>query len=138
MRVIRATKEDMNLLVYQSRGFLLVENLPRNWRQAFATYGFVLALIALVIAVLRLPWPWSSHPTLFFIIDLLLLALPFALLSIARNRAQMRAKFSAEAPTETVHMVQNKSRSSALAASMPPPLPTPTLVPPPLPVATGD
>jgi hypothetical protein len=137
-RVIRAAKGDVNLLVYQSRGFVLVEDLPRNWRQAFATYGFVLAMIALVIGVLHLPWPWSSHPTLFLIFDLLLLASPFVFLSVVRSRAQKRAGFSSEALAATVGAIQSKTRRGPVAPAAPPPLPRANTFPPALPTATGE
>lgn len=136
-RLIRNEGADKNLVVYNSRSYLMLERLPRDMRQVFCTYGYFLlhaAWLALTVRLfLFLGDLWKGHSTALMVIGIFFAAIPAILPFFLRHQAKSKVQVTEEAMRETLEALARSHRSAA--GAQPPPLPA---TPPPLPEVFGD
>ncbi len=108
VRLMRMPSEDTNLVIYSSKGFLVIEGISLHWWQVLKTYGFMgccagyLVGLAAGVEYFGLSWGQKS-PTLAIFISLFALALPLFLMLFLRHRARKKTAFSREALIETIN-----------------------------------
>jgi hypothetical protein len=117
VRLIRVPSEDVNLIVFNSTGYAIIERRPLHWGQVGRVYGFALLLVAYVAAYFEVPkllgltWEMVSKPWWIFVC-LLLLALPFFLPLYLRHRARRKVPYSGAELLETINRLKSSQTTA--------------------------
>jgi hypothetical protein len=133
------TKNNVYMVVYASRGYVILEEMPCHRRQVSYTYAFVAAGLGWFFLVVscadHFEGRFQSFPpniqTLLVLAVVAIAFLPVVALWLFRRRARRSVIFSPEALNETMRRV-NGVQSQTVVAPPPPPA-----IPPPLPPNTS-
>ncbi|MFZ2279220.1 MAG: hypothetical protein WAW39_15615 [Prosthecobacter sp.] len=112
VRLIRVPSQDVNLIVFISEGFAVIERGPLHWGQVGRVYGFALLLVAHVLACFEVPqligltWGMVAKPWWIFVC-ILLLALPFFLPLYLRHKARRKVPYCGAALLETINRLKS-------------------------------
>lgn len=106
-RLIHVPEADEHYIIYSSKKFLIVERQPIHTRQAFATYGFMLALLAWAVLLIWiaavLGTPWNRYPAATAAGIVTLVGGAFIIPMSLRKRAKAAVPFSKAALSATLN-----------------------------------